>query len=71
MAQFLRDVCMAMKDIAGNDEQFRISIDCPETLTLAPETALRVCLLTAELVSNSGKYAHPTGLPTSIVVTCR
>ncbi len=71
MADFLRDVCTAMKDIAGGDGQFKMAIDCPETLALVPESALRVGLLTAELFSNSVKYAHPSGISTSIAVSCR
>jgi len=70
VAQFLRDVCAAMKDIAGSDEQFKMAIECPESMTLPAESALRVGLLTAELFSNSVKYAHPTGIPTSIQVSC-
>ena len=29
-----------------------------------------LALITAELVSNSLKYAHPTGLPTKIALSC-
>jgi two-component sensor histidine kinase len=32
---------------------------------------LPLALITAELVSNSLKYAHPAGLPTKISLSCR
>ncbi len=35
------------------------------------KTALSLALITAELVSNSLKYAHPAGLPTKITLSCR
>ena len=35
------------------------------------KTALPLALITAELISNSLKYAHPTGLPTKITLSCR
>jgi two-component sensor histidine kinase len=70
IAHFLRDVCEAMKEIAGSDERLHVAIECPESVRLAPESALQLGLLTAELFSNSIKYAHPTGIPTSIEVRC-
>ena len=34
------------------------------------KTASSLALIVAELVSNSLKYAHPTGLPTRISLSC-
>jgi two-component sensor histidine kinase len=71
LRQFLEDVCEAMKSIAADDNRFDMSIECAGELTVPPDKALRLGLLTAELFSNSIKYAHPTGVPTIIKVACR
>ncbi len=71
LRQFLQDVCEAMKSIAAEDNRFKMSIECPGELTVPAEKALRIGLLTTELFSNSIKYAHPTGVPTVIHVSCR
>ncbi len=47
-----------------------MSFDCPWDCALPAKTALSLALITAELVSNSLKYAHPTGLPTRLSLSC-
>lgn len=37
---------------------------------MAPKTALPLALIVAELISNSLKYAHPSGLPTAFKLVC-
>jgi two-component sensor histidine kinase len=46
------------------------SFDCPKDRSLPAKTALSLGLITAELISNSIKYAHPAGLPTRISLFC-
>jgi two-component sensor histidine kinase len=69
IAQLLRDVCDAMQSIAEN-RRLRISIDCPDTISLRSNAAVHLGLLVSELLSNSAKYAHPAGLPTDITISC-
>jgi two-component sensor histidine kinase len=47
------------------------SMDCPVDCPLPANKALPLALITAELISNSLKYAHPAGLPTKMTLSCR
>ena len=46
------------------------SFSCPADCLLPAKTALPLAFITAELISNSLKYAHPAGLPTKITLSC-
>ena len=69
LGQFLRNVCTAMKTTVA-DGQVKVTVACSDGLTLPPQQALWLGLLIAELLSNSIKHAHPTGLPTTITLEC-
>jgi two-component sensor histidine kinase len=70
LAAYLQEVCDRLRGaLAPAATSF--SIDCPADYPLPAKTALPLALMTAELVSNSLKYAHPAGLPTKIALSCR
>jgi two-component sensor histidine kinase len=66
---YLEEVCTRLRGaVVSTGTSF--SFDCPPDCHLPAKKALPVALITAELVSNSLKYAHPAGLPTRIVLSC-
>jgi two-component sensor histidine kinase len=66
---YLDEVCTRLRGaVAPAATSF--SFDCPPACHLPAKKALPVALITAELISNSLKYAHPSGLPTRISLSC-
>jgi two-component sensor histidine kinase len=66
---YLDEVCTRLRGAVA-PAATSLSFDCPSDCALSAKTALPLALITAELVSNSLKYAHPAGLPTRISLSC-
>jgi len=47
-----------------------VDLNCESASQVSPKAALPLGLITAELVSNSMKYAHPAGTPMKIAIAC-
>jgi two-component sensor histidine kinase len=69
LSAYLQEVCDRLTGALARDAT-SVSFDCSADIALPSKTALPLALITAELVSNSLKYAHPAGLPTKIVLSC-
>jgi two-component sensor histidine kinase len=66
---YLEEICTRLRGAVA-PKATSMSFDCPSDCALPAKTALSLGLITAELVSNSLKYAHPAGLPTRISLSC-
>lgn len=66
---YLKEICDRLTGaLASKAAEYTLS--CPEDCPMAPKTALALALIVAELISNSLKYAHPSGLPTAFTLLC-
>lgn len=70
LSEFLHNICMQLSGgVATNETTF--ALDCACSREFPARIALPLGLITAELASNSLKYAHPAGTPMVIRIACR
>src|ERR1700683_313540 len=69
LGSFLEEIA-EMIGTLGPERKMNLTIACSGENHIEPRHALHAGLITAELLTNAVKYAHPTGLPVSIQVHC-
>ena len=67
---YLQEICQRLGSALATTVAPSFSVSCPLNQTVPFDVAMPLGLITAELFSNSLKYAHPTGLPAKISVSC-
>jgi two-component sensor histidine kinase len=67
---YLQEICQRLGSALATTAAPSFSVSCPLDQTVPFNVAMPLGLITAELFSNSLKYAHPTGLPAKISVSC-
>ena len=67
---YLQEICQRLGSALATSAAPSFSVSCPLDQTVPFNVAMPVGLITAELFSNSLKYAHPAGLPARISVSC-
>lgn len=70
IGDYLEQVCGAMKMALTDAEALEFTFEFDKSIEGSPELGMPLGLLTAELVVNSLKYAHPTGLPLRVLIAC-
>jgi two-component sensor histidine kinase len=68
---YLQEICQRLGSALAITAAPSFSVSCPPHQTVPFSVAMPLGLITAELFSNSLKYAHPTGLPAKISVSCK
>jgi two-component sensor histidine kinase len=68
---YLQEICQRLGSALATTAAPSVSVSCPLHQTVPFKVAMPLGLITAELFSNSLKYAHPTGLPAKISVACK
>jgi two-component sensor histidine kinase len=68
---YLQEICQRLGSALATTAAPSFSVSCPLDQTVPFNVAMPLGLITAELFSNSLKYAHPTGQPAKISVSCK
>jgi two-component sensor histidine kinase len=68
---YLRELAASITGSLSPKTKVRVTHQADNDCTLAPDQVLTLGMLVSELITNSVKYAHPSGLPVSIDIDCR
>jgi two-component sensor histidine kinase len=69
LGNFLREIS-EMIGTLGPERKMNLTVKCSGEGYIEPRHALHAGLITAELITNAIKYAHPSGLPVIVQVHC-
>jgi two-component sensor histidine kinase len=69
LGNFLREIAEMIGTLCPAG-RMKLTVVCPDEGHIDPRHALHAGLITAELLTNAVKYAHPTGIPVIVQVHC-
>jgi two-component sensor histidine kinase len=68
---YLRELAASITGSLSPQAKVGMTHHAGEFCTLAPDQVLTLGMLVSELITNAVKYAHPSGLPVKIEISCR
>jgi two-component sensor histidine kinase len=71
LPDYLEEICASLTSSLMPGGRVQFSHDSDASCVLSPDQVLTLGLLVSELVTNSVKYAHPSGVALKISVGCR
>jgi two-component sensor histidine kinase len=71
LSVYLRDLSTSLTGALSPAARVHISQHPGDVCAMPPEQVLTLGMLMSELIANSVKYAHPTGVPVLIDISCR
>jgi two-component sensor histidine kinase len=69
LGDFLQEISELIGTL-GPEARMELTFDHASAAYIDPRHALHAGLITAELLTNASKYAHPTGLPVKVSIRC-
>jgi two-component sensor histidine kinase len=70
LGTYLRELATSLTGALSPDARVHVSHHAEDKCVLPPDQVLTLGLLVSEVVTNSVKYAHPTGVPVKIDIRC-
>jgi two-component sensor histidine kinase len=71
LGAYLRELCASLTGALSPNARVHVSHHIGDACVMPPDQVLTLGMLMSELVTNSVKYAHPTGLPVRIDISCQ
>jgi two-component sensor histidine kinase len=70
LGSYLRELATSLTGALSPDARVHVSHHAEDKCVLPPDQVLTLGLLVSEVVTNSVKYAHPSGVPVKIDIHC-
>lgn len=71
LTALLQEMCAALESSAARNTSVNFQPAAPESCLVSSGVAAPVLLIVTEAITNAIEYAHPTGVPGKIVVSCQ
>jgi two-component sensor histidine kinase len=71
LSAYVRELASSLTGALSPNTHVHIAHHADDACVMPPDQVLTVGMLISELITNAVKYAHPTGVPVQIEISCR